>query len=81
VKADLISGAFLSYMDDVIPKGAPTVQIQECKRAFYAGAKAILDAMSVISEEDVPEGQGVVVLELLHREAKQFGQDVLAGKE
>jgi len=33
---------FKSYDREVIPKDAPVVQREECRRAFYAGARLML---------------------------------------
>jgi len=33
-----INDAWESYRDGVLPKDAPQVQVDECRKAFYAGA-------------------------------------------
>lgn len=75
-----IAEAFVSYMDDVIPKGAPPIQIQESKRAFFAGAKMVIEFVIAISDDSVTEDAGVEMLESLHRECEAFKKDVLAGR-
>lgn len=61
-----------SYRDTVIPKSAGAVQIEEARRAFYAGANATLGVMSRVSEADVSEMAGVHILEGLHDEMRRF---------
>lgn len=68
-----------SYMRGVIPKDAPRVQIQECRRAFYAGAQAAMGTFLVVGSEDVSEEQGAEWLEALRLELDAFGDAVLAG--
>ena len=75
-----IQEAWTSYMDEVIPKDAPTIQIQELKRAFVAGAKAILEIVTQIGEDDITEDQGVEILESIHEECRTFVKDVLEGR-
>lgn len=75
-----IQAMWVSYMDEVIPKGASPVQIQECKRAFVAGAKAVLGIVVAIGEDDVSEEQGVEILEGLQGECRAFVADVLEGR-
>lgn len=50
-------------MDDVIPKDAPTVQIQECKRAFVGGVQALLAIVLEIGDDHVSEDAAVKALE------------------
>ncbi len=40
-----IAEKFASYRRDVIPNNAPPVQIEECRRAFFAGAVALYGLM------------------------------------
>lgn len=75
-----INELWVSYMDQVIPKDAPTIQIQEGKRAFVAGAKAVLGIVTAIGEDDVSEDQGIDILEALHIECRTFVEDVLSGR-
>ena len=45
-----------SYDRDVVPAGAPDVQREECRRAFYAGAWACFCAMlEAVAPEDEDE--------------------------
>jgi hypothetical protein len=76
----MVQAAFDSYLRDVIPLGAPTVQITESKRAFYAGAQAVLQIVVAIGEDDVTEEQGVAIFESCQRELQAFLRDVVGGR-
>jgi hypothetical protein len=43
-KSKVMSEAWTSYRDAVLPRNAPSVQVIECRRAFYAGAQAFFSA-------------------------------------
>jgi hypothetical protein len=64
----------------VVPNGAPPVQLQETRRAFFAGAKALL---LVLMNDVTPlsEDAGVQVLEAVDKELNQFRHDVLRGRK
>lgn len=69
-----------AYHKRVIPEGAPDVQIIESRRAFYAGAQAILTIMWLLGGDEVSEDVGAQVIEGLHQEARAFAQDVVKGQ-
>ena len=48
--AQLLGNAWTNYSKAVIPAGAPTVQMQECRRCFMAGAHALLLYLNAASE-------------------------------
>lgn len=59
-----------------LPIKASAVQVQECKRAFYAGALAMFHLVSNASADtpdtDAGEEQGARRLEALLRETEEF---------
>jgi hypothetical protein len=75
-----IAQMWLAYLDDVVPKGAPQVQLQETKRAFYAGVKAALGILTEIGDDTISEDQGVAIIEAMHEECRAFINDVLEGR-
>jgi hypothetical protein len=75
-----IQEAWNSYLRDVVPHDAPAVQITESKRAFFAGAQALIQAVVAIGEDDVTEDQGVEILEDCQRELQAFLADVTGGR-
>lgn len=68
------------YAAAVMPKDAPPTQVQETRRAFYAGVWALLTEFRGIGESDVPEHVGVEHLEAIKAECERFTLDVLTGK-
>jgi hypothetical protein len=76
----LIERGWRSYRDQVLPNGAPPIQLQETRRAFYAGAKALL---TVLTNDVTPltEDAGVRVLETIDKVLNQFRDDVLGGRK
>jgi hypothetical protein len=76
-----IAGWWATYAERVIPAGAPSVQMQESKRAFYAGAAAMLDAITRgLSEGDDATDDDLAHVGRLHSELVQFGLDVKTGR-
>lgn len=68
------------YRREVIPADAPAVQIQECRRAFYAGAQAFLACLLAASADDVGEDEGAALLETYVQELQDFKHAVTEGK-
>lgn len=70
-----------SYRERVVPPDAGELQVQECRRAFYAGAKAVWRALLLLdsgtedaTDEDLARMEGIGV------ELEEFGEDVKAGR-
>jgi hypothetical protein len=57
-----LRSAWDSYRERVVPAVATTVQVLECKRAFYAGAVAFYDVASEIPDGDEAEAAGTAAL-------------------
>lgn len=62
----LIEAGWLSYLEKVVPKTAGAVQIEETRRAFYAGAAQLfhdintgLDADQEVTENDVKRMESI----------------------
>lgn len=70
-----------SYRQNVLPKPVSAVQVTETRRAFYAGAQALL--MLIVSHvtigEEITEEDELLMLELT-QELTQFFADVKQGK-
>lgn len=64
---------WISYLAEVMPKDAHQTQVQECRRAFYAGALGCLIAGNLAEGTDQ-------VFDEIWTELKQFNQDVKSGK-
>lgn len=64
----------------VIPADAPKVQRREMKRAFYAGAEAMMRIQYAIGSESVTEAEAIKTLEACQKEAHEFAHQVAIGK-
>lgn len=69
-----------SFRDATIPPTASQVQVDECRRSFYAGAWGMLCEFERMGEDDVPEDSGVVWLEAVMSECREFVAAVVIGK-
>ena len=65
-----IGEAWAGYFGNVIPAGAGDVQIEECKRAFYAGGAAMFSA--VLGSAELEEDAAGSALEALDRELEDY---------
>ena len=61
------------FKENVIPKNANNIQINEMKKSFYAGAYAAISTMIKISAEDVSEEAGIEIFETMKNECELFG--------
>ena len=81
--SDRLGGAWRELRTKVIPLDAPAIQARECRRAFYAGANALLAIIlggvgSDPEEEATPKE--LVMMDELQEELEQFARDIRAGK-
>lgn len=76
----LIGNGWRTYAEHVLPSGAPKVQTQETRRAFYAGAQHLLSIYWEIAGDDVSEDEGVRRLESVRAELQRFVNDVQSGR-
>lgn len=76
-----VKEAWDEYRARVIPKDAPSIQIVETRRGFYAGALSMLDLQSSnldqINTEDTEAD--VAMMESLYQECIKFFQGVKLG--
>lgn len=76
MSAGRIERQWRSYRAEVLPANAPTVQMVECRRAFYAGAQALRTAFLDTSDDPRTEAAELLAIE---DELHQFLRDVKAG--
>lgn len=75
-----IETAWLSYRAVVIPAAAPSVQVIESRRAFYAGAQALLGLLlNQLGPESEPTEADLEMMDEIERELKTFARNVEAG--
>lgn len=79
---DAIKDAWRTYQREVIPRNAPAVQHEECRRAFYAGAFALFSLVMDASADPKSEAEGAAVLDQLSQELQAYAaaMDRLARK-
>lgn len=65
-----------------IPEGAPTMQVVEMKRAWYAGAATLFSLVSGgLDADHEPTDLDVAYLDSLHQELKVFANRLVVGLE
>lgn len=69
-----------SYRADIVPIDASPDQVQECRRAFYAGAAAILGLVAGLGRPAIPVIVALETLEDLDAELEAFGKAVKNGR-
>jgi hypothetical protein len=78
---DVIGAAWREYRLRVIPVHASAVQAQESRRAFYAGAQALLTGiLRGLDPGDDPTQADLARMDAIAQELEQFARDVLAGR-
>lgn len=78
MKVTTVAASFATYRADMIPADAAPTQVEECRRAFYAGAYSLLmNALLNVSEQS--DEDGVDSLEALKRECDQFAASLVSG--
>lgn len=77
---DVVKAGWRTYAEHVLPTEALPVQMQETRRAFYAGARYLLGVLEGIGDNAVSEDSGVAILESIAAELTRFLNDVEAGR-
>jgi hypothetical protein len=76
-----IRAAWDDYRAKVIPHDAGATQLQESRRAFYAGAESLmLLILTGLSEGPETTPSDETWIAAMHGELHQFARDVKAGK-
>lgn len=74
-----IQNQWQHFEDLVMPKNAPAIQKREMRRAFYAGAEAVLRLQFNIGDSSVSEDAGVAMIKGMHDECILFATQIAAG--
>lgn len=74
-----IRDAWQTYDRDVVPKDAGDVQRLETRRAFFAGAMALMQINNFIGEDSTPEQVGLVFLNAINAELRDFAAGIGRG--
>ena len=77
----LIDAGWRSYAEHVLPAGAGEAQKRETRRAFYAGAGLLFEALTnAVGPDDVSEDAGLEIMESVDAEIRAFLRDVKTGR-
>ena len=77
----LIAKEWASYREAVMSPDAPEIQVQENRRAFYAGAQGFLGLMMRTLDPGLePTDADLRGMDLLARELTEFARDVAEGR-
>jgi hypothetical protein len=71
-----IAETFETYRQSVIPADAPSIKVEECRRAFYAGSYGMLMNFANIGDDTMSEDDGVAYLERLRAECETFAANI-----
>lgn len=71
-----IATEWRDYRTKVLPPNCSRIQLQETRRAFYAGAIAMLSIMQKLAGDDWTEEEGAIALEKLIQEGADFSFQV-----
>ena len=72
--------AWEDYRDRVVPKDPAAGQVTETRRAFYAGAWAVLCEVKRLGADEVTEDEGVAALAAMVEHGERFFEAVKAGR-
>lgn len=79
--SDRLGAAWREYRTKVIPLEAPAIQAQESRRAFYAGAQALLGLLlNVMAPGTEPTTADLKVMDEIAAELTAFSQAVREGR-
>ena len=71
---------WLEYRESVVPRDAHCVQLQECRRAFYAGVHSFFtELMAMLDADRDPTESDTKKLGLIEVELRRFNDRVKAG--
>lgn len=81
MKRQLMAEQWDQFARSVLPVGASAVQRQEMRRAFYAGAQAILfRVIEAFAPESEPTAEDLQLMQDVHDEIEDFARLVKAGR-
>src|SRR3990167_2905890 len=73
----IIEGNWMGYRLLVVPKGAGAVQVEECRRAFFAGAQALFASiMTILDPGTEPTEKALKRMDAIDAELRAFAASV-----
>jgi hypothetical protein len=80
MKVKIIESNWEAYRRLVVPKDAGSPQIDEAKKAFYAGAATLMEAvLTLLSPGDEPTDSDLVMMDSIQRELDDFAMGIVNG--
>jgi hypothetical protein len=81
MKRQLMAEQWDQFARAVLPPGTSPVQRQEMRRAFYAGAQAILfKVIAVFAPDSEPTDGDLQIMQDVHEELQNFNKAVKEGR-
>lgn len=81
MKRLLIAEQWDSFARAVLPRDCPSVQRQEMRRAFYAGAQGVLHGViAAFAPESEPTAADLQIMADVERELSDFSDAVKSGR-
>ena len=81
IKRQLMAEQWDQFARQVLHPQAPAIQKQEMRRAFYAGAQAILfRVIQAFGPESEPTAEDLQIMQDVHDELQEFGRLVKEGR-
>lgn len=77
----LMAEQWSEFETKILPKNCGPVQRREMRRAFYAGAHAILfRVIELLAPETEPTAEDLQIMTDLNAELKEYAEDLKAGR-
>lgn len=78
----IVAGEWEKFWKAVKPEGAPKVQHDEMRRAFYAGFHCLLNRIAGLfdSDSDEPTEADLAIMGQIDAELKAFQKDIAEGR-
>ncbi len=81
MRRQLVAEQWDQFARGVLPRDAPEAQRREMRRAFYAGAQAILfRVIEAFAPETEPTAEDLQVMRDVHDELQEFGKLIQQGR-
>ncbi len=69
------------WRQDIYPAGVSQTQLIECRRAFYAGAGAVISVLAILEDDSVSEDEAIAILKDTKSAVERFFNEVVGSKE
>lgn len=71
----IIEDGWNSYLNHVVPKDAPPIQVKETKQAFYSGASVLFyKILNILDPGEEPTEKDLMVMDDIKAEIDRFGE-------